>query len=691
MARLAESFNEMADSIQRQISQLEEFGKLQRRFTSDVSHELRTPLTTVRMAAESCYDSSEDCSPALRRCTELLVTELDRFEALLGDLLEISPARRGRRRAGGRAGRHARRGRPRARGRAGLRRRGRHAAASCDLPDRGHRRGRPAPGRADPAQPDRQRRSTTARAKPVRDPAGRPTSDAVAVAVRDYGVGLRPGEAKLVFNRFWRADPSRVRRTGGTGLGLAISIEDARLHGGWLQAWGEPGKGAAFRLTLPRDRRRAAGGRARCRWCRTTGPRRRRRRRPAPPSSTSDAAAGSVPDPVARPARRPRRAPADRSASLPDREERPVTRRARCWCCCSSSPGSPGARACRRARRCRCCASVGTATSRCRRPARSTAATRSTSSAASSTPPGAARTGTAPPARSSPPRRRSGTTAPASPCSTTSSTPSIPPRWTPSRTRAPCASAAPRWAGSPRVAGSRPPRRRSRSTSNVVRRDGQWRIARLPGGVLVRMSDFRVNYRTVKTWFVDPVRRVAVPDLRYLPGSPARAQAARAMELLLAGPSTALQGAASSMFVTNAQLRSNVAASPDGALIVDLTQLGDLDEAGRRLLAAQVVLSLAEVSVGPGPAARRRRAAAAGPPRPDPGRRRVADRRTRSDDGARPGRLQRPGAPAQRGPTRHRAAGAGRQRRGRRAVGGVESGRETRGGGGHGRVPGGGC
>jgi len=133
---------------------------------------------------------------------------------------------------------------------------------------------------------------------------------------------------------------------------------------------------------------------------------------------------------------------------------------------------------------------------------------------------------------------------------------------------------------------------------NVVRRDGQWRIARLPSGVLVRMSDFRINYRTVKTWFVDPVRRVAVPDLRYLPGTPARAQAARAMELLFAGPSTALQGAASTMLVANAQLRGNVATSPEGALIVDLTQLGDLDEGGRRLLAAQVVLSLAEVSVG---------------------------------------------------------------------------------------------
>ncbi|MCW2523508.1 MAG: mtrB, partial [Frankiales bacterium] len=79
--------------------------------------------------------------------------------------------------------------------------------------------------------------------------------NAVAISVRDRGVGLRPGEAGLVFNRFWRADPSRSRLTGGTGLGLAISLEDARLHGGWLQAWGERGKGAVFRLTLPRTAR----------------------------------------------------------------------------------------------------------------------------------------------------------------------------------------------------------------------------------------------------------------------------------------------------------------------------------------------------------------------------------------------------------------------------------------------------
>jgi two-component system, OmpR family, sensor histidine kinase MtrB len=85
-------------------------------------------------------------------------------------------------------------------------------------------------------------------------------SDAVAVAVRDYGVGLGPGEEQLVFDRFWRADPARARTSGGSGLGLAISLEDARLHHGWLQAWGERGKGSVFRLTLPRTAGRELAG-----------------------------------------------------------------------------------------------------------------------------------------------------------------------------------------------------------------------------------------------------------------------------------------------------------------------------------------------------------------------------------------------------------------------------------------------
>ncbi|MFC5995562.1 LpqB family beta-propeller domain-containing protein [Pseudonocardia hispaniensis] len=132
----------------------------------------------------------------------------------------------------------------------------------------------------------------------------------------------------------------------------------------------------------------------------------------------------------------------------------------------------------------------------------------------------------------------------------------------------------------------------------VTRHEGQWRISRLPDGVLVRLSDFRSNYRTVKTYFVDPVRGVTVADMRYLPVVPARAQASRAVELLLDGPSDALAGAATSLLPPGARLRANVAETPDGAVLVDLTQVGSLDEAGRRLLAAQVVLTLSEVNVG---------------------------------------------------------------------------------------------
>jgi hypothetical protein len=131
----------------------------------------------------------------------------------------------------------------------------------------------------------------------------------------------------------------------------------------------------------------------------------------------------------------------------------------------------------------------------------------------------------------------------------------------------------------------------------VARIDGQWRISRLPDGTVVPLTILRDNYRTVRTWFVDPVRRLVVADLRYLPSVPARAQAARALELLLAGPSEALTGAAVSQLPPGAQLRSNVTMSSDGALIVDLTQVGPLDPTARELLAAQVVLSLSEVNV----------------------------------------------------------------------------------------------
>jgi two-component system sensor histidine kinase MtrB len=80
----------------------------------------------------------------------------------------------------------------------------------------------------------------------------RSTDSEVAIGVRDFGSGLDESSLIRVFDRFWRADPSRARVRGGTGLGLSIALEDARLHNGELDAWGRPGRGAHFVLTLPR-------------------------------------------------------------------------------------------------------------------------------------------------------------------------------------------------------------------------------------------------------------------------------------------------------------------------------------------------------------------------------------------------------------------------------------------------------
>ncbi|MEU3408595.1 MtrAB system histidine kinase MtrB [Streptomyces sp. NPDC006670] len=250
IARLGEAFNKMAQNLQNKIQQLEELSRMQRRFVSDVSHELRTPLTTVRMAADVIHDARVDFDPITARSAELLAGQLDRFESLLADLLEIS----------------------------------RFDAGAADLqaepidlrdvvrrvidgaePLAEHKGTRirvlgdtqPVIAEADARRVERVLRNLVVNA--VEHGEGRDVvvrlasaGGAVAVAVRDYGVGLKPGEATRVFNRFWRADPARARTTGGTGLGLSIAVEDARLHGGWLQAWGEPGGGSQFRLTLPR-------------------------------------------------------------------------------------------------------------------------------------------------------------------------------------------------------------------------------------------------------------------------------------------------------------------------------------------------------------------------------------------------------------------------------------------------------
>src|SRR3984957_6835267 len=251
LGSLASSFNDMAASLQEKLQELEELSKAQRQFVSDVSHELRTPMTTIRMAAEILFESREQLDPAAARSAELLQSQIERFETLLTDLLEMS----------------------------------RHdanvATLDAELADisdivrrsaddaqqlaerRGCRIEFRLPAQACMAEVDRRRVERILRnllVNAVEHGEGRDVvvtvaadRDTVAIAVRDHGVGLGAGEDQLVFERFWRADPSRARTVGGTGLGLAISLEDARLHGGWLQAWGEKGRGSVFRLTVPRE------------------------------------------------------------------------------------------------------------------------------------------------------------------------------------------------------------------------------------------------------------------------------------------------------------------------------------------------------------------------------------------------------------------------------------------------------
>ncbi|MDQ4039937.1 MAG: MtrAB system histidine kinase MtrB [Actinomycetota bacterium] len=249
LARLAGSFNRMAASLQRQITQLEDLSRLQQRFTSDVSHELRTPLTTVRMAADILHSARADFPPDVARSAELLQTELGRFEVLLTDLLEISRYDAGA------------------------------ASLVAEPTDLGplvadvltsaepvaQRRGanlvlrrpdQPVIAEIDPRRIERIVRNLVLNA--IHHGGGglievtlAGNKAAAAITVRDHGPGMNREEAMRVFDRFWRADPARSRDGGGTGLGLSISREDARLHGGWLQAWGRSGNGAQFRLTLP--------------------------------------------------------------------------------------------------------------------------------------------------------------------------------------------------------------------------------------------------------------------------------------------------------------------------------------------------------------------------------------------------------------------------------------------------------
>jgi two-component system sensor histidine kinase MtrB len=250
LAELARNFNDMAQSMQRQVTNLEDLSSMQQRFVSDVSHELKTPLTTIKMASDYLYDKRADFDLGTNKSLIQLHESVDRFQGLLSDLLEIS------------------------RYDAGTVRLDLEptnmvalvnevvAALGSIASERGSSIDVVAPGGHSDVlvDPRRIRRIVTNLvANAIEHGEGHPivieidsNAEAVSVVVDDRGVGMTAEQAAQVFNRFYRADPARPRTIGGTGLGLSISFEDARIHNGKLEVWAAPGEGARFMLTVPR-------------------------------------------------------------------------------------------------------------------------------------------------------------------------------------------------------------------------------------------------------------------------------------------------------------------------------------------------------------------------------------------------------------------------------------------------------
>lgn len=249
LARLALAFNSMAASLERQIDQLQELSKVQQQFVSDVSHELRTPLTTITMAADLLNSSSDEFDPASKKAAGLLLQQTQRFELLLMELLEIS----------------------------------RHDAKAAslevslvninellesllgELTPIATEMGfsitlKPALSNTiiwcDSMRVERIIRNLVSNAIEHTNAEGvqieiESRDEFLNIHVIDHGVGLSEEHQARVFDRFWRADPSRQRTLGGTGLGLAIALEDAKLHGGTIRVKSEIGKGSTFTLSIP--------------------------------------------------------------------------------------------------------------------------------------------------------------------------------------------------------------------------------------------------------------------------------------------------------------------------------------------------------------------------------------------------------------------------------------------------------
>jgi two-component system sensor histidine kinase MtrB len=254
--RLAESFNRMAAFLAQKINELEHLSSLQARFVSDVSHELRSPLATVRMAADYIHSARSGLPADAQRAAVLLERELERFENLLEDLLEISRFDAGV---------------------VGLEPVEVDVAGLVDevvdaLDVLAHNRevqlkvfvdhsdGPPLVA-ADPRRLDRVFANLVKNA--IEHTKGGEVrilvqrgEGAVVVRVEDEGEGIPPEDLPHIFERFYRADIHRARTQGGTGLGLAIALENVHLHQGSIEVVSQAQRGTTFTVRLPAMERR---------------------------------------------------------------------------------------------------------------------------------------------------------------------------------------------------------------------------------------------------------------------------------------------------------------------------------------------------------------------------------------------------------------------------------------------------
>ncbi len=251
-ADLAQSFNRMAEALERTVADLRALEASQRRFVADVSHELRTPLTALTTAADVLEAHRAGLDDTGMRAARLLVVESRRMAGLVADLMEISRLDAGVAAMAWEDVDVA-------------------ALVAGALGSRGWAarvETRMEPGVvivADPRRLDAVVGNLVGNAIEHGGPPVRVRLSAddatVRLEVADGGAGIAPEHLGSVFERFYKAAPSRPR-SAGSGLGLAIARENARLHGGDVTVANGPGGGAVFTVVLPRRTSIPAAGAA---------------------------------------------------------------------------------------------------------------------------------------------------------------------------------------------------------------------------------------------------------------------------------------------------------------------------------------------------------------------------------------------------------------------------------------------